>query len=145
MNITLYTNNSENKKMDKSLTLLATVSGEPREEVSQTDAIFIVEATQENINKTNYIYVDAFARYYFVNDKVWVTSGVWRLVCHCDVISTFKQSIRSSTGHVVRNARNIDHYISDNKTVLYANPHVVNINSDVEFSPADDTAILVTF
>ena len=51
----------------------------------------------------NYCYCRAFHRYYFISDITW-NKGYWEIRCKCDVLATYKTTIGSTNGYVVRSA-----------------------------------------
>lgn len=51
----------------------------------------------------NYCHVSAFHRYYFITDITW-NKGYWEIACKCDVLATYKSTIGSTNGYVLRAA-----------------------------------------
>lgn len=60
----------------------------------------------------NYVYIQEFSRYYFVND--WHTeNGFWFINLTIDVLASHKSTIGSSTQYIERSASNVNEYIVD--------------------------------
>lgn len=60
----------------------------------------------------NYCYCRAFHRYYFISDITW-NKGYWEIRCKCDVLATYKTTIGSTHGYVLRAANKSDGSIID--------------------------------
>ena len=60
----------------------------------------------------NYCYCSAFHRYYFISDITW-NKGYWEIRCKCDVLATYKTTIGSTNGYVLRSANKSDGSIID--------------------------------
>ena len=60
----------------------------------------------------NYVYIQEFSRYYFIND--WHTeNGFWFINLTIDVLASHRSVIRSSTQYVERSASKVNEYIVD--------------------------------
>lgn len=125
--IILQRNSSETNKVDKSLTDLLTLSGTLRAECSIIDPSFQVEADLANLTGCNYCTVSVFGRSYFVRNIVSVRAGLVELVCHVDVLSSFKSELRANLG-VIRRAESsslYNLYLNDGSLVAYQDPFIL--------------------
>ncbi len=95
MEITLYTNNSEKNKLEKSLSNAKKLSGKLREESSIANPSILIQT--ENPSNFNYAYIPEFKRYYFITDTISVRANIWRISLHCDVLMSFKDSNKSTS------------------------------------------------
>ena len=95
MKITLYTNNSEKNKLEKNLANAKEFSGNLREESSIVNPSILIQT--ENPSSFNYAYIPEFKRYYFITDAISVRTNIWRISLHCDVLMSFKDSIKSTS------------------------------------------------
>lgn len=143
MRIVLYNNKSENKKVDKELETIKTMDGSLRDECSVEDPSVLIEASAEEIGRTNYFYIDSFDRYYFLTDAVSVRNGLWRISGHSDVLSNNKEEIRALNGLVSR-SEDGNYYLVDSERVMYANPHVVYKKFSGSLPANNDSIILIT-
>ena len=76
----------------------------------------------------NYCYCRAFHRYYFISDITW-NKGYWEIRCKCDVLATYKTTIGSTNGYILRAANNSDGNIIDE---LY--PATSAIDTEIAYS-----------
>lgn len=125
IDIILYTNNSENNKMDKNLTTIATIQGQFRSSVDIINPVFRIEATIEQISALNYIYIQSFNRYYFVNNITNFRAGEWDISCHVDVLMSFKNNIRQCKAIIKKQANKWNLYLDDGSFKVYQNPNIL--------------------
>ena len=95
MNLSLFVNNSEKNKLDKSLSNELKFNGKLREESSVVNPSIMIQAT--NPSGYNYAYIPEFKRYYFITDMVSIRTGIWEISMHVDVLMSFKDSIKSTS------------------------------------------------
>ncbi len=82
-----------------------------------------------NVFNFNYCYIPELQRYYFINDVVIVSAGVYELSLNVDVLQTYKTEILNAFGNVV-SRENANNYISSRANVFDRKP----IFENVEFS-----------
>lgn len=126
-NIVLYRNNSENICVSKDLTLIATVSGNLREETSLLTPVFDIEMSISDALNVNYLHVPSFGRYYYTRAPISVTTGIVRFECKVDTLMSFANEIKANIG-IVRRSENMNAfnlYINDGSLVAYQNPHIL--------------------
>lgn len=76
----------------------------------------------------NYAQISAFNRYYFVDDITW-NAGVWEVSLHCDVLASYKSTIGSTSGYVLRAANASNGDIIDE---LY--PATTAVDTEIRYS-----------
>lgn len=132
MKITLYRNESEDKKVNKDLNYLTTLDGYLRSSCSLNEPIFEIESdgnienveevettegyevdtyenyeiefsNTESIFKCNYIYVLEFNRYYYVTDIIIYNNKLYGFVCVEDYLMSLKDKFLSLLALVDRN------------------------------------------
>lgn len=65
-----------------------------------------------NATQYNYCYVPDFHRFYFVDD--WSCDrNIWSCSCSCDVLASFRETIRASSQYILRSASEYDLRIID--------------------------------
>ena len=69
--------------------------------------------TMEQIRKSNYLYVERWKRYYFIDNYTFETGSRLLIKCYCDVLHTFKDDILNTTCTVDRNEKKCNGYIID--------------------------------
>lgn len=112
-NIVLQTSASEPERVDKSLTDIATLSGELRDSTSIIDPVFLISGDLANYTGCNYLTVPSFGRSYFVRNIVSVRTGVIQISAHVDVLSSFKTQLRTNVGIIRKSERNWNLYLND--------------------------------
>lgn len=122
--ITIQTNSSENNKLDKTLTDIATLTGTLKQETSIVDPIIAVEGDLTNYIGANYCTIPAFGRSYFINNIRSIRNGIFEITCHVDVLSSFKTQIRANSAIIHKSERNWNLYLNDGSLKTYQNPLV---------------------
>ena len=68
--------------------------------------------TSSNPVSSNYCYISAFGRYYFI--KTWVSDhNLWEAECVVDVLASWKTEILGTTQYVIRSSSHTNEYIPD--------------------------------
>ena len=120
MRLKFYINNSEPEKVDKDIIEVISMRGTLREETSIMNPTFRVQLIVDNVSFLNYIYVEEWERYYFVNDVKSVRNGLWDFSCHVDVLSTYKNQIRNLSAILARQENVYNLYLDDDKFLVDA-------------------------
>ena len=102
MQILIYNTPDINRKTTtKSLTLLATVSGNLKKDTSVIDPV--IEFSYEyGATFPNYIYIPTFRRYYFITDVILKPGHITEVHLHVDVLQTYRTSILGGKGVVTK-------------------------------------------
>lgn len=95
MVIDLYVSRDEKNVMNKRLSEPLELEGTLKAETSITDPIITIN--HENPALYNYVYINAFARYYFITDIKSIRNNIWELSMHVDVLMTYKDQIKTCT------------------------------------------------
>ena len=61
----------------------------------------------------NYLYIDEFKRYYFINDLIAVEGNLWQIDASCDVLMSFKENIYNINAFITRNEFEYNNLIVD--------------------------------
>ena len=120
MTITLYVNNSEPNKVDKDLSNPINIDGALRDGSSIIDPVIDIELSSGNIANINYIHIQEWDRYYFVNNISSVVNGLWTLSCHVDVLSSYKKRIKNLSAIIARQQNEYNLYLNDDKFLVNA-------------------------
>lgn len=111
-----YTNNSDNRKVGKSLTALGSGDCAIKGECSILSPTFTVSGMSDSTAaKCNYIYIPDWNRYYYVDDISAEIGRGFEISCHVDVLQTYASQIRSLNGFVRRQEFEYNDYIPDIK------------------------------
>lgn len=123
--IRLYRNNSPVNKIGKSLDSLLTVTGTLRAETSIIDPVIVIECELSNLVRCNYMYIEKFNRYYFVNNIRSIRDGLVEFTCHVDVLETYQDQIKLNSAIVKRQENDWNLYLNDGTFKVYQNPMVL--------------------
>lgn len=111
MNITLYANKSAPNVISKSIGAIETVSGHLNEACSVTSPS-ITLAYSSNALSANYLYIPAFSRYYYINDKV-IDGDTITITAEVDPLMSFQSGVLNSQVIAERSSSNYDGYLND--------------------------------
>ena len=122
MTIKLYKNLSESIVVDKTLVEIGTLEGALRDPSSVTDPTFSLYISVDDVSGVNYIKVEEWNRFYFVENIVSVNTDLWMFKCHVDVLSTYKSAIRGLTAIIARQQSKdfANLYLDDDKFLVNA-------------------------
>lgn len=122
--LNVYKNSAEDIRVDKTdyLEYIGEISGTLRQSVDITKPIVTIESS--NIPNFNYVFIPQFNRYYFVNDVTSLSKNMWLLSLSVDVLMSFKDTIRSQNGFIVRNQYVFDADIDDNRRSYKQQPEI---------------------
>lgn len=145
--ITIQSSSSEKKKVDKTLTDLAALTGTLRNDTSIIDPTFRIEGDLSQYLTANYCTVPAFGRSYFINNIRSLRAGLFELVCHVDVLSSFKTGLRTNSAIIHRSERNWNLYLNDGSLKITQRPEKITTqqfsNGDAFAGPGKFSYVLV--
>ncbi len=111
MEISLYYNNSDDRKLNKNLQFKKQIKDvKLKENCSIINPILILSRKNfKDFNNMNYVYIEEFRRYYFIQNMEFINSNVI-LDLQIDVLTTYASSIRALSCLVKRqeNISNLD-------------------------------------
>lgn len=124
-NIIMQINNSDKIILDKSITNIATLTGTLRNETSIINPIIVINDNITNYINCNYMEIPVFSRKYFVDDIKSINNSIFEVYGHVDVLSTYKDQIRSNDA-IIRRQENVwNLYLNDGVFKVYQNPMVL--------------------
>lgn len=109
---TLYISASPVEKIGKALTAGGSYSCTLKETTSVLNPVLILR-TSDPVYNYNYLYIQEFGRYYFINDIRSVNNNVWEISAHVDVLETYKSAILANSAVVKRQASQYNLYLDD--------------------------------
>lgn len=125
MNIKLYTTSSPAIKVNKALSLVADITGEPHDNVSDMEmrVRFTIEKLP-NVKSANYCYIGDTAKYYFlVNYEIENHSVIAYL--KEDVLMSYKSQLLAQTCTISKNEKYSNSYLYDDGYQLLAYKNIV--------------------
>lgn len=123
--ISFYVNSSEKNKVDKTLTLITTISGVLKESTSIIDPVIVIEGDLSAFTGCNYMQIETFGRSYFVNNIRSIRNGLVEISAHVDVLSTYKNAIRKNQAIIRKQQNSWNLYLNDGSLRVYQNPDVI--------------------
>lgn len=126
MTIKLFVNSSDPKTLNKVLSAEYSVSGTARDPLDMTNPVIQVEGDiVTNIGKYNYMYIEDYARYYFINSITADYTGLTTLSCHVDILSSSKNWLLLRQATINRNEALYNAYLEDPNFSSYAYTNIV--------------------
>lgn len=113
INVTLYTTSSEKNRIGKALTEVAKIQGNFREDANILTPTVVANVDYATVGGVNYMYVEEFARYYFVDTIVARRTGLVQFTGRCDVLETYKEGIKKLKAIIGRQSVNYNLYLPD--------------------------------
>ena len=126
MVIKLYVNNSDPKAVDKTLTAELDISGTARDSTNIVNPVIDIEGdVVQSIGQYNYLYIEDFARYYFIESITGNNYNLSTLNCRVDILMSSKQWLRARYATITRNENLYNSYIMDTNFSAYAYRNIV--------------------
>ena len=124
VSVALYQNNSENYRIDKSLTAKYAESCTLKDGCSVENPVLLI-TNYNNITDCNYLYIDDFGRYYFIEDIISIRDGLWEVHAHVDVLMTYSTQIKACTATFKRQEHLFNMYLDDPEFKTYNKSQIV--------------------
>lgn len=138
------TNSSEVNKIGKSLTSQGWFTGTLRGECSvMNPTVQLSGFSASDVDDVNYMYIEDFGRFYFVNDIRSIRNGLWEISGHVDVLETYSTQILANSAIIQRQENRYNLYLDDGQFKAYANPQVVIKKFPSGFSSNGNYLLLV--
>ena len=112
LSVTLYNSASPVEKIGKTLTAGGSYSCSLKDATSVLNPVLIIR-TSDPVYNYNYLYIQEFGRYYFINDIKSVNNNVWEISAHVDVLETYKAAILSNEAVIRRQDKLFNLYLDD--------------------------------
>ena len=111
-----YQNSSDNRKVNKNLSVMKTVDCNVKESSTmENPTVILGRETLSEVARANYAYIDTFQRYYYINDVTVSIGGLIEVHMSIDVLQSFAPSIKSLVGVIERNEYLHSDYIQDSE------------------------------
>ena len=142
MDVITYTTTDEAEKVTKTLTNAATYSDVTMKDPTDVVHPVITIQTTANLSNVNYMRIERYGRYYFVEKPIAVKNGVWELHCTSDPLMSFKESLLNVSGTITRSETVYNVNLIDDEYKALAYKEIVT--RQFPFSVNQDTFILMT-
>lgn len=124
MKVIFYKNNSDNRVVNKQLTIIKELNITRKIEKSIFEPVIEIVKDKE-INNCNYVYIEEFNRFYFVVDIMEMDGNIYRITMKEDVLTSFKNSILNLKACVERQEFKRNTQIVDNELILQSNNNFI--------------------
>lgn len=124
MLVILYTNTSENYRLDKTIQSQGSFSCTLKEGCSVENPVILL-SSNVNLAGINYMFIQEFQRYYYIGDIVSVHNGLWEVHGHVDVLMTYKDGIKACQATFKRQENLFNMYLDDPEFHTYNKSQVV--------------------
>lgn len=135
----LQQNNSEEICLDKNIVDVSEETATLKDNVNIVHPTFLLRLP--TIPVFNYITCEDLNRQYFVR-SVSSVNGFWEISCDCDVLSTYKNEIRSNKAIIRRQENNWNLFYNDGSFRTYQNPHIITKSFPYGFNPSNPSFVL---
>jgi hypothetical protein len=124
MNIDLYFNSSDPRKVHKNITQYGSTKAIQLLEPCSIESPVVIVQMDDNILTSNYAYIAHFGRYYYISDKTIIEGNKVRLSLKCDVLKTFFNSCGNSPIIAKRSSSHPDYRIADPRILNLPEPDI---------------------
>ena len=140
MNIKLYNTTSPKIKVNKTLNLVADITGEPHDIVSETDmSVRLSIGHLQGVQGSNYCYIASTGKYYFISPNYQIDNQSVIVNLHEDVLMSLKTELLAQTCTISKNEFLSDAYLYDDNYKIDAFNKIVT----KEFPNGFDTESIV--
>ena len=126
-----YNNNVEDITVFKMIKNLFHLTGIFRDSVDLINPTFEIEYPE--VPTFNYVFLNMFGRYYFVDSIECVRNGLYRVYCSIDVLMSYNEQLPDLEVYVTRQENNINLEIPDMKLPIQSNVEYILDNPYVNF------------
>lgn len=124
MKIQLYNTISPRERVTKTITAVGSpLTGTIKEESSIIDPV--VKVSFEALPEANYMYIEDFKRFYYINNIVCDYDGIFEIQAHVDVLMSNAGIIRKQKAIVAKQQNRYNLYLNDPDYRCYADPWVI--------------------
>lgn len=82
---------------------------------NQDISVILGDKGFKDILSKNYVYIESFSRYYFVNNVRLFRASLWYFELKVDVLMSFKDQFLNLNAYIERNEKDYNKYLVDNK------------------------------
>lgn len=114
MTIKLYKQLKDRDIIEKKLTEEISFVGAARDEIDVETPVILIESAS-NLTAYNYVYIEDFNRYYFIEKHRIIRTNLWEFTLQEDYLYTWKDTMYSWTVQLERAEGLYNTYFNDNK------------------------------
>lgn len=114
MTIKLYKQLKDRDIVEKKLTEEISFTGYTRDEIDVESPVILIESTSD-LTAYNYVYIEEFSRYYFIEKHRIIRNNLWEFTLQEDYLYTWKDTMYSWTVQLERAEGLYNTYFNDNR------------------------------
>ena len=134
-----YSNNDSTNTINKTLDFIIDIDVKFKEEVNIYGPSIILK--YDDLIDFNYLYIDKFKRYYFIEDVEVFPNKIYKLTLKCDVLMSFKDDILNSYGNITSQTNYNNYYNFEYSSEVRKEVEVFKTDVDIDYNT---NIILVT-
>ena len=119
-----YNTNDSTNTINKTLNFISDIDVKFKEEVNIYNPNIMLK--YDDLINFNYMYIDKFKRYYFIEDVEVFPNKIYKLALKCDVLMSFKDDILNSYGNITSQTNYNDYYNFDYSSEVRKETNIYN-------------------
>ena len=132
-----YNTDSPTNTINKTITFVTDIDIKFKDEVNIYNPIIILK--YDDLINFNYIYIDKFKRYYYVDDVEVQPNKIYRITLKCDVLMSFKSDILLANANITSQTNYNDYYNFNYSSEVRKESNIYN--SDVVMEKTSQTVL----
>lgn len=121
-----YDTNDSTNTINKTLNFISDIDVKFKEEVNIYNPNIMLK--YDDLINFNYMYIDKFKRYYFIEDVEVFPNKIYKLTLKCDVLMSFKDDILNSYGNITSQTNYNDYYNFNYSSEVRKETNIYNSN-----------------
>jgi len=126
MIVNAYNTESSVNTINKVIDFVTDIDVKFKDEVNIYNPTIVLK--YDDLIDFNYIYIDKFKRYYFIEDIEVFPNKIYSLSLKCDVLMSFKEDILNSYGNITRQTNYNNFYDFDYSSEVRKESNIYNSN-----------------
>ena len=140
MTITLYKSPGERNRLSRSMTVVKTLSNAELTDAVNIETPELLIDRDDTIIGFDYVYIQSFGRYYFLNDLQIVNGNQFKLFLESDPLMSFRSGILNSSCIAKRSTSRINPEIEDNQAAFKNIPKRIHFKMANGFTPSGSSS-----
>lgn len=127
LSVQLMKNSSPNEKLNKVLSDPQSFTCLLKDTTDILNPVLDLQAVGD-LSIYNYMYIEDFGRYYFIDKPRSLHNNMWRISAHVDVLQTYNEKIKNNSA-IIKGTQGtgMNKYLSDNDVFVMSCKHRTNI------------------
>ena len=121
-----YNTESSVNTINKDINFVTDIDVKFKDEVNIYNPSIVLK--YDDLIDFNYIYIDKFKRYYFIEAVEVFPNKIYHLTLKCDVLMSFKDDILASYGNIISQTNYNDYYNFDYSSEVRKETNIYNSN-----------------